>query len=162
MSLKIRAGKRCLKRFCASVAAAGLLAGIAVSFRSPADAFCFDEAARKYNLPPLLLRTIAQEESGLDVNAAGWNPDGSVDVGLMQINSWWEEKLGRARWVGLCTDPCYNVMIGAWILADCIYRYGYTVDGIGCYNASSPEKRAKYTDKILRRALGQENKASTK
>jgi soluble lytic murein transglycosylase-like protein len=162
MGLERPAGEKFRRLFRAAVAAAWVLAAIGFGLRSPAGAFCFDEAARKYNLPPLLLRTIAQEESGLDPNAAGWNADGSVDVGLMQINSWWEEKLGRARWIGLCSDPCYNVMVGAWILADCIYRYGYTVDGIGCYNASSPKKRAKYTDKILKRVLGLQNKAQGK
>jgi len=116
-------------------------------------AFCFEEAAARYGLPAVLLRTIAQTESGLDPEAAGWNADGSVDVGLMQINSWWEGRLGAQSWVGVCTDPCYNVMVGAWILRDCLDRLGYTVDGIGCYNARSPEKRKRYTRKILRSVL---------
>jgi soluble lytic murein transglycosylase-like protein len=123
-------------------------------------AFCFDEAAERYDLPPLLLRTIAQTESGFDPEAAGWNGDGSVDVGLMQINSWWEPRLGPARWVSVCTDPCYNVMVGAWILRDCLDRYGYSMEGIGCYNARSPEKRERYTRKILGaliRSLGRED-----
>ncbi len=118
-----------------------------------ASAFCFEEAAARYGVPPVLLRTIAETESGLDPEAAGWNADGSVDVGLMQINSWWESRLGDRAWLGVCTDPCYNVMVGAWILRDCLDRHGYTVDGIGCYNARSPEKRERYTRKILRSVL---------
>jgi len=129
------------------------LAAVVLGLGAPARqalAFCFDEAAERYDLPPALLRTIAETESGLDPEAAGWNDDGSVDVGLMQINSWWESRLGPRGWVGVCTDPCYNVMVGAWILRDCLDRHGYSFEGIGCYNARSPEKRERYTRKILR------------
>jgi len=112
--------------------------------------FCFEEAAARYDLPPVLLRTIAELESGLDPEAGGWNADGSVDVGLMQINSWWETRLGSQSWVEVCTDPCYNVMVGAWILRDCLDRHGYSFAGIGCYNARSPGKRERPTRKILR------------
>ncbi|MBE0617082.1 MAG: lytic transglycosylase domain-containing protein [Proteobacteria bacterium] len=120
-----------------------------------APAFCFEEAAARYGVPSVLLHTIAQAESGLDPEASGWNADGSVDVGLMQINSWWETRLGYREWVGVCTDPCYNVMVGAWILRDCLDRHGYTVAGIGCYNARSPEKRERYAKKILSSVLEQ-------
>jgi len=129
------------------------LAAALVAMAAQAGAFCFDEAAERYGVPPLLLRAIAEQESALDPDAAGWNPDGSVDVGLMQINSWWEPRLGAARWVGVCSDPCYNVMVGAWILRDCLDRYGYSLEGVGCYNARSPDKRERYSKKILRTLL---------
>ncbi|GAB4262159.1 MAG: lytic transglycosylase domain-containing protein [Deferrisomatales bacterium] len=121
----------------------------AVGAAPRARGFCFEEAARLYDLPPLLLRTIAEHESRLDPDAAGWNRDGSVDVGLMQINSWWEDRLGRERWIAVCTDPCYNVKVGAWILADCLRRHGYTPEGIGCYNAVSSPKRHAYSKRIV-------------
>jgi type IV secretion system protein VirB1 len=41
--------------------------------------------------------------------------EGSVDIGLMQINSQWIERLHIApEWL---LDPCFNVRIGAAILA---------------------------------------------
>lgn len=138
-----------MSRWSAPAFLVGLLIATGMAPPHPAAAFCFDEAAARYDLPAVLLRTIAELESGLDPEAAGWNADGSVDVGLMQINSSWEESLGRAGWIEVCTDPCYNVMVGAWILADCLRRHGYTVEGIGCYNARSPEKRRRYTQKVL-------------
>ncbi|MHB8763364.1 MAG: lytic transglycosylase domain-containing protein [Deferrisomatales bacterium] len=118
-----------------------------------AAAFCFDQATDRYKLPPLLLQTIAELESGLNPEAANWNRDGSVDVGLMQINSWWEPRLGPSRWIAVCTDPCYNVQVGAWILADCLHRHGYTLQGLGCYNARSPDKRKRYSEKVLQAVM---------
>lgn len=127
-----------------------IAAAISAGARPPAaEAFCFEEAAARYGLPPDLLRIVAETESALDPDAAGWNADGSVDVGLMQINSWWEPRLGTERWNAVCTDPCYNVTVGAWILADCLRRHGYTPEGIGCYNALSPERRARYARTVL-------------
>jgi soluble lytic murein transglycosylase-like protein len=142
------------------VAAALLLSGALGVAPRLSHAFCFEEAAARYGVPEVLLRTIAELESGLDPEAAGWNADGSVDVGLMQINSWWESRLGPERWIRVCTDPCYNVLVGAWVLRDCLARYGYTVDGIGCYNARSPEKRERYTRKILRSLVDQVSRGS--
>ncbi len=114
-----------------------------------ASAFCFDQATAAYRLPPLLLETIAEVESAMNPDAANWNRDGTVDVGLMQVNSWWEPRLGPERWQAVCSDPCYNVTVGAWILADCLHRYGYGLQGLGCYNARSPDKRERYSRKVL-------------
>lgn len=139
----------------ARLLAAAALATLLAALPGRAGAFCFEAAADRYGLPPDLLRSIAELESGLDPDAAAWNADGSVDVGLMQINSSWKQRLGRAGWIGVCTDPCYNVTVGAWILADCLQRLGYTPEGIGCYNARSPEKRERYTRKVVQRLLEQ-------
>ncbi len=65
----------------------------------------------------------------------------------MQINSSWEKTLGRERWLAL-RDPCYNIQIGAWILRECVSRFGYTWDAVGCYNAVSKPKRESYARKI--------------
>jgi soluble lytic murein transglycosylase-like protein len=94
------------------------------------------------------------------MDAAAWheNGDGTYDVGLMQINSSWRERLGPERWETVATDPCYNVIVGAWILADCLHRYGYTWEGLGCYNAVSRDKRAAYAQELaerMRRKLGE-------
>ena len=113
-----------------------------------ASAFCFDEAAAAHGLSPALLRTVAaQENDRADPAAVNWNGDGSYDYGVMQINSWWAGVLGTDRWAAL-GDPCYNVNVGAWILAQCIQRYGNTWRAVGCYNARSEEKRARYAWRI--------------
>jgi soluble lytic murein transglycosylase-like protein len=111
-------------------------------------AFCFDEAGQTYGVPPSLLWAIAKVESGFDPGAVCYNDDGSYDYGVMQINSSWAARLGLKVWNTL-DDPCTNVKVGAWILSDCLTRYGYTWEGIGCYNAVSLDKRADYARKVI-------------
>ncbi len=110
-------------------------------------AFCFDEAGATYHVSPQLLQAIAQVESGYRPDAINRNTDGSYDYGVMQINSFWAKKLGRQQWMAL-GDPCYNVRVGAWILAQCIGQHGYTWEAVGCYNSPNRTKRAAYASKI--------------
>jgi soluble lytic murein transglycosylase-like protein len=112
-------------------------------------AFCFDEAAKEYNVPVDILRSIAEVESNRNPLAVGYNKDGTIDYGLMQINSSWYGKLGHQMWADLTVDVCSNVKAGAWILSQCIKTYGNTPEAIGCYHAVSPEKRMRYARKVL-------------
>ena len=52
-----------------------------------AQANCWQLAASRYHVDPLLLYAIAKVESGLNPTARNVNSDGSRDIGLMQINS---------------------------------------------------------------------------
>lgn len=119
---------------------------------SPALPFCFEEAGKAYGISPLLLRGIARVESSMNPAAINRNTNGSSDLGLMQINSFWLKPLGTtAR--ELVTDPCYNVMAGAWVLRDCLDRHGETWEAVGCYNATSRRKRVNYSWKVYRELL---------
>jgi soluble lytic murein transglycosylase-like protein len=115
---------------------------------APAAAFCFEEAGREAGVEPALLWAIAQVESGFNPAAVSTNTNGSLDVGLMQINSSWRNQLGEGIWNDLF-DPCTNVRVASGILADCIAEHGYSWQGIGCYNAVSSDKQAVYARKIL-------------
>ncbi len=112
-----------------------------------AFSFCFDEAGARYGINPDLLRAIAEVESRCNPRAFNQNGDGSYDFGVMQINSRWYTVLGHETWIGL-SDPCFNVHVGAWILKGCIDRFGCTWEAVGCYNASSKEKRRQYAWKV--------------
>jgi len=112
------------------------------------EAFCFEEAGEQYQVSPELLWAIAKVESHFNPAAIHYNKDGSYDFGVMQVNSSWAPRLGKKRWAAL-GDPCYNVKVGAWVLADCLQRYGATAEGIGCYNALDSGKRGIYADKVL-------------
>lgn len=114
-----------------------------------AEPFCFEEAAAAVTLPARLLESIAVIESGLNAAAVNHNRNGSSDLGLMQVNSSWVAvaRLDRER---LLTDACYNTTVGARILRDCIDRHGYTWEAVGCYNASSTDKRKIYAWKVYR------------
>jgi hypothetical protein len=115
--------------------------------RSTAFSYCFVEAGEMYDIPSNILRAIAEVESSFDAYAVNHNKDGSYDYGLMQINSWWADKIGGDLWRSL-GDPCMNVKVGAWILAQCFQRLGYTLQGVGCYHSPSAEKQLIYARKI--------------
>jgi soluble lytic murein transglycosylase-like protein len=66
----------------------------------------------------------------------------------MQINSTWAKKLGKT-WNEL-GEPCTNVKVGAWVLAQCIQDYGYNWRAVGCYNSRTPSKGDRYAGKVYR------------
>jgi hypothetical protein len=127
---------------------AALLTCVAVSM--PAQA-CWHEAASRYGLSVELLQAIARAESGLNSQAIGRNPDGSRDIGLMQINSAWLPTLAAH---GISEQdllhPCTSLQVGAWILAGNVQRLGYSWEAVGAYNARTPSKRQAYVRRIQR------------
>ncbi len=113
------------------------------------DPFCFGEAERIYGVSAKILWAISRTESGHRPHSVGYNKNGTYDFCHMQINSSWAPVIGQDRWQSL-SDPCYCTKIGAWVLAQCIKRNGYTWNAIGCYNANSSDKRTAYAKKIYR------------
>lgn len=116
---------------------------------------CWEQAATRYRVPAELLYAIAKVESGLNPSAIGDNKkNGGVStgygIGLMQIDSSWLPRLRREFGISKehLFDPCINLHVGAWILADNIARMGYNWDAIGAYNAKTPWKRVRYANKV--------------
>ena len=126
--------------------------------RADALATCFDAAGQRYGISPVLLRAIATVESSLDPQALHINTNGTTDVGLMQINSWWFPRLQRYDiepedlW-----DPCLNIGVGAWILAGNVRQFGYSWQAVGAYNAGTrtdqrtEQRREDYEIRVYRR-----------
>lgn len=114
-----------------------------------ARADCLDDAATFQKVSVSLLRGIAQVESGMNPNAVNTNTNGTVDIGLMQINSTWLPTLARE---GITReslfDACTNAYVGAWILSQNIRQLGANWNAIGAYNAASPDKRLAYAHKV--------------
>ncbi len=106
-------------------------------------AFCFEDAGAQFGVSPEILRTIAKEESDFNAIAINLNKNGTYDFGLMQINSKWVNILGLEAWLAL-REPCYNVKVGAWILSQCIRRYGYTWEAVGCYHSQGNISKKRY------------------
>jgi soluble lytic murein transglycosylase-like protein len=112
-----------------------------------AHSYCFKSAGAFYKIDPLLLMSIAIQESNLQPGSIGVNKtdDGrilSYDYGLMQINSRQLPMLKRAgiERDDLLLNPCLNTYVGAWVLRNHINRWGDTWDSIGSYNAGFSEK----------------------
>lgn len=96
---------------------------------------CFFIAAQQYQVDPYLLMAIAKVESGFNPRALNKNKNGTVDRGIMQINSVWDKHLVKygidPKWVW---HPCYNVSLGAMVLRHCQDRYKYVWKAVDCYN----------------------------
>ena len=126
-----------------------LLLGI-LALALPARA-CWQEAGSRYQVDPALLHAIARTESGLNPAAINRNRNGSIDIGLMQINSAWFPTLAK---YGISTqdvwEPCTNIHVGAWVLAQNMQKLGVNWDAVGAYNATTPAKRRAYAWKVYR------------
>lgn len=112
---------------------------------------CFKQASVRYGIAESLLIAIAKVESSLNSSAINHNRDGSEDIGIMQINSWWLPKL---KSYGIqrkdLFDRCTNIDVGAWIMADNIKRYGYTWKAIGFYHSPISKLQRIYIKKIAK------------
>lgn len=101
---------------------------------SPTWAFCYAAAGSKYKIDPTLLKAIALTESSFRANVE--SP--TQDIGLMGINRSWlpilNKRFGmteRDVW-----QPCTNVHLGAWIIANNYRQFGKNWTAIGAYAAS--------------------------
>ena len=108
-------------------------------FAQPFDE-CFNQASNTYKVPKELLIAIASVESKFNPLAINYNKNGSYDIGIMQINSYWFSQLNA---IGISEaslkQPCQNIMVGTWILAKSIKSTGFNWNAIQHYNGSDPQ-----------------------
>jgi len=89
--------------------------------------WAFNQYGNQYGLPPILLASIAMQESSCNPNTVG----GAGEQGLMQLT---KDKCGQAPG-GNCKDVNYNVMTGAKYFADTLAsNNGNVLVTIGQYN----------------------------
>lgn len=111
---------------------------------------CIVEAAHYRGQDPKLLKAIAVQESGMNPNAVNRNnKNGSVDIGLFQINSSWLAKLkSQGITETQLYDGCISAYVAAWILANEINTHGSTWRAVGAYNSPTESKRKIYASRI--------------
>jgi hypothetical protein len=120
---------------------------------------CMVAAAAFYHLPPRVLPSIQAVEGGW-IGAVHRNADGSDDLGVMQVNARWIEKLSRvtalpqdvvrARLIG---DGCFNIAAAAAIMRTYLNEaHGDLMKAIGYYHSHTPALSLDYDEKVLRSA----------
>ncbi len=126
------------------------------TFLSSAQANCFDRFGDKHGIEPDLLRAIALVESSGNPKAIA-GKGRFQDLGLMQINTAWLDKLNLNR-TDLLENVCLNVETGARILKDNFKRFENPWEAVGAYNAgctklkgqACTDARQKYAWKVWR------------
>jgi soluble lytic murein transglycosylase-like protein len=118
----------------------------------PVQAFCYEEAGKRHGVHPKLLEAIARVESSQNPDAVNVNRQFkslNEDIGLMQINSIWMPQLSR---FGVTRDhlfnPCTNVQVGAWILAQQQQKFGRGWYAVGAYHSQTPELNKRYAQRV--------------
>jgi soluble lytic murein transglycosylase-like protein len=130
---------------------------------------CYRSAAEFYGVDDKLLLSIALVESGnypYAINLGGksykydskedavkalqsLDAEGSYDLGLMQVNSAWFRSNDIPFELGF--DPCFNIRLGAYILAVELYAAkGDLTEAVKRYHSPYKRWQNKYIDKILR------------
>lgn len=119
----------------------------------------FKKYGEFYGVNPVILWGIAKTESNFDPNALNINKNGTLDIGLMQINSIHYLKLKKFNYTLFdLYDPEINVAFGSYVLSRCLKKHGLNLRGINCYNGRT--RNNPYSKKVLRNILKAIEKAT--
>ena len=112
---------------------------------------CIPAAAQHHRIDPRLLRAVLKVESDLRPWAFGRNTNGTVDMGMAQINSIHLPELARH---GIQSqhlfDPCVASYVAAWLLRKNIDRHGLTWHGVAAYHSLTPEHNLRYQGLLMK------------
>jgi soluble lytic murein transglycosylase-like protein len=116
-----------------------------------AFAACMAMVAAFNHLPPKALPQIQAAEGGRN-GIAHSNANGSVDYGVMQINSLWVPALAHSTgWtetavrIHLMYDPCFNIAAaGAILRRNLIETHGDLRRALGVYHSHKPSLNQAY------------------
>ena len=144
-------GQSCRRRLLAAATGIALLlaavpaAAQSVTMSNAQIEDCLLRAAQHHRVNPAVLRAILRVESNLNPRAVGRNPDGSVDLGIGQINSRHFAMLARhgIRPAHLM-DGCVGAYVAAWHLSTLIAAHGNTWTAIARYHSASPSLNHRY------------------
>jgi soluble lytic murein transglycosylase-like protein len=106
---------------------------------------CLMPAAQRHGVNPHILRAILQVESGMRPHVVNRNRNGSIDVGMAQINSIHFREL--AQW-GITPerllDHCVATHVAAWHLKRVMLLHGNTWFGVAAYHSTTPVHNQRY------------------
>lgn len=106
---------------------------------------CILPAAHYHQVNQYILRAILKVESNLNPNAVGKNDNGTLDVGIGQMNSMHFKELRRHGVTPSdLKDACVGTYVAAWHLSKSIARHGNTWFGIAAYHSATPYFNKRY------------------
>lgn len=112
-------------------------------------------AAEYHSVNPWVLRAILKVESDFNPRAVSRNSNGTLDVGMAQINSIHFAELAK---YGIAPanlmDGCVATYVAAWHLAKQIRKYGNSWFGVASYHSASPCQNSRYTGLLWNALLG--------
>jgi len=110
----------------------------------------FYQSAKKYNIPYLVLKTVAMTENiFFNHDIIKYNKNGTIDIGLMQINTIQIEELSELKLTkDKLMDIEVNIDTAAYIISKLIISRGYSWKAIGVYHS----KTKKHKNKWIKRA----------
>lgn len=113
--------------------------------RLPEALACVSPAADYHGVNPWILRAILKVESDFNPRALNRNANGTMDVGMAQINSIHFDEL--ARW-GIAPanlmDGCVASYVAAWHLARQIRAHGNSWFAVASYHSTTPCQNSRY------------------
>lgn len=115
---------------------------------------CSAQAAQYHGVNADVLRAILLVESGGKPLAVNRNSNGTLDVGIAQINSIHFKELKK---YGIrpdhLFDECIATFVAAWHYAKQVKLYGNTWRAIGAYHSRTPSHNEKYQRLVYRQLL---------
>ncbi|KAK6031665.1 transglycosylase SLT domain protein [Ostertagia ostertagi] len=106
---------------------------------------CIVPASTFHGVNPWLLRAVLQVESGLKPDAIGKNSNGTIDIGIGQMNSM---HLPELKKYGIeaahLTDACVATYVAAWHLKKLVTQYGNTWEAVARYHSATPVLNQRY------------------
>ena len=119
-------------------------------FTVPVPPACVEKAAEHYKLDPALLYSVIIVEHGKN-GVAIQNDNGTLDLGVMQINTVWLPELHKRYGISareLAQRPCLNVEAGAYILSRQLRETGSVWKGVGYYHSRTYRLSKRYAMKV--------------
>lgn len=112
---------------------------------------CINHAAIVYHVPAKLILSIMNAEGGRN-GMANRNKNGSIDYGVMQVNSSWLDKIGTYGFSAkdLQFNACKNVEVGSWIISQSLANGDTAWIGIGNYHSHTEKFNQRYSTTIKR------------
>ena len=97
---------------------------------------CIQAASRRYQVPVEDLYALLENE-GAGPGVAAHDPNGTVDLGPMQVNTCHLPFLSHYGYTydTLKNNACANVEAGAWVFARCLFISNNVIQAAACYNA---------------------------